>query len=134
LDGHIDIDDDIDDDILYWPMRSHCAIHRVYRAALGFSLRTSRPDFCERLGKVLVSVRLEWVRRPDQETHKYRVAKAWNGPIYLIENMSGYRNFAIVGAGTLGNYIIRQFLKEKAAGTVKEVVVLTRQVSSITTQ
>jgi len=44
---------------------------------------------------------------------KWRVAKAWNGPIYLIENMSGYRNFAIVGAGTLGNYIIRQFLKER---------------------
>lgn len=48
--------------------------------------------------------------------------------------MSGYRNFAIVGAGTLGNHIIRQFLKEKAAGTVNEVVVLTRQVSSITIQ
>jgi pyrroline-5-carboxylate reductase len=47
--------------------------------------------------------------------------------------MSGYKKFAIVGAGTLGNYIIRQFLKEKAAGTVKEVVVLTRQVSSVTT-
>jgi pyrroline-5-carboxylate reductase len=48
--------------------------------------------------------------------------------------MSGYRNFAIVGAGTLGNYIIRQFLKEKAAGTVNEVVVLTRQVSNTTIQ
>jgi hypothetical protein len=47
--------------------------------------------------------------------------------------MSGYKKFAIVGAGTLGNYIIRQFLKEKTAGTVKEVVVLTRQVSSVTT-
>ena len=45
--------------------------------------------------------------------------------------MSGYRNFAIIGAGALGNYIIRQFLKEKAAGTVNEVVVLSRQVSSI---
>jgi pyrroline-5-carboxylate reductase len=43
--------------------------------------------------------------------------------------MSGYKNFAIVGAGTLGNYIIRQFLSEKAARTVNEVVVLTRQVS-----
>ena len=46
------------------------------------------------------------------------------------ENMSGYKNFAIVGAGTLGNYVIRQFLKEKAAGVVNEVIVLTRQVSS----
>jgi uncharacterized protein YbjT (DUF2867 family) len=42
--------------------------------------------------------------------------------------MSKYTNFAIVGAGTLGNYIVQQFLKEKAAGDVKEVVVLTRQV------
>ena len=46
------------------------------------------------------------------------------------KNMSGYKNFAIVGAGTLGNFVIRQFLKEKAAGAVNEVVVLTRQVSS----
>lgn len=44
--------------------------------------------------------------------------------------MSGYKNFAIVGAGTLGNFVIRQFLNEKAAGTVNEVVVLTRQVNS----
>jgi saccharopine dehydrogenase-like NADP-dependent oxidoreductase len=42
--------------------------------------------------------------------------------------MSGYTNFAVVGAGTLGNYVIQQLLKDKAAGTVKEVVVLTRQV------
>jgi uncharacterized protein YbjT (DUF2867 family) len=42
--------------------------------------------------------------------------------------MSGYKNFAIVGAGTLGSYIVRQFLQEKAAGTVNEVLVLTRQV------
>jgi hypothetical protein len=55
---------------LHWPMRSHCAIHRVHRAPLSFSLRTSRPGFCERLRKVLVSVRLKWVGRPDQETHK----------------------------------------------------------------
>ena len=44
--------------------------------------------------------------------------------------MSGFKKFAIVGAGTLGNFVIRQFLKEKAAGAVNEVVVLTRQVSS----
>jgi len=42
--------------------------------------------------------------------------------------MSGYKNFAIVGAGTLGKYIVQQFQKEKNAGTVNEVVVLTRQV------
>jgi hypothetical protein len=46
------------------------------------------------------------------------------------KDMSGFKKFAIVGAGTLGNFVIRQFLKEKAAGAVNEVVVLTRQVSS----
>jgi hypothetical protein len=45
--------------------------------------------------------------------------------------MSGYTNFAVVGAGTLGVYIVQQLLKDKAAGIVKEVVVLTRQVMSI---
>ncbi|KAI0258374.1 NAD-binding protein [Gloeopeniophorella convolvens] len=46
--------------------------------------------------------------------------------------MSGYKNFAIIGAGTLGSYVVRQFLKEKAAGTVNQVVVLTRQGSKTT--
>jgi pyrroline-5-carboxylate reductase len=42
--------------------------------------------------------------------------------------MSAYKNFAIVGAGNIGSFLVRQFLKDKAAGTVNEVVVLTRQV------
>jgi hypothetical protein len=45
--------------------------------------------------------------------------------------MSGYKNFAIVGAGLTGSFIVRQFLMEKAAGTVNQVVVLTRQVSFV---
>ena len=44
--------------------------------------------------------------------------------------MSGYKNFAIVGAGVTGSFIVRQFLKDKAVGTINEVVVLTRQVLS----
>jgi pyrroline-5-carboxylate reductase len=44
--------------------------------------------------------------------------------------MSGYKNFAVVGAGNTGSLIVRQLLKDKAAGTVNEVVVLTREVSS----
>jgi len=48
--------------------------------------------------------------------------------------MSRYTNFAVVGAGTLGNYIVQQLLKDKAAGIVKEVVVLTRQGSKTTVQ
>ena len=43
--------------------------------------------------------------------------------------MSGYKNFAVVGAGATGSYLVRQFLKDKTAGTVNQVVVLTRQVS-----
>lgn len=43
--------------------------------------------------------------------------------------MSGYTNFAVVGAGTIGAYIIQQLLKDKASGVIKKVVVLTRQVS-----
>jgi len=46
--------------------------------------------------------------------------------------MSRYTNFAVIGAGTLGIYIVQQLLKDKAAGTVKEVVVLTRQGSKTT--
>jgi len=42
--------------------------------------------------------------------------------------MSGYTNFAVVGAGTLGIYIVQQLLNDKAAGIIQEVVVLTRQV------
>ena len=42
--------------------------------------------------------------------------------------MSRHTNFAVVGAGTLGSFIIKQLLKDKASGTVKEVIVLTRQV------
>ena len=43
--------------------------------------------------------------------------------------MSGYTNFAVVGAGTFGTFIVQQLLKDKAAGSIKEVIVLTRQVN-----
>jgi hypothetical protein len=42
--------------------------------------------------------------------------------------MSGYTHFAVAGAGTIGSYIVQQLLKKKAAGIIKEVVVLSRQV------
>ena len=45
--------------------------------------------------------------------------------------MSGYTKFAVVGAGRVGNYIVQELLKEKAAGVVKEVAVLTRQVKCL---
>ncbi|KAI9466592.1 NAD-P-binding protein [Lactarius psammicola] len=43
--------------------------------------------------------------------------------------MSGYKNFAVVGAGVIGNFIVRQLITDKVAGTVNDVVVLTRQAS-----
>jgi NmrA-like family len=42
--------------------------------------------------------------------------------------MSGYTKFAVVGAGRIGSCIVQELLKEKANGTIKEVIVLTRQV------
>ncbi len=47
--------------------------------------------------------------------------------------MSGYKNFAVVGAGTIGSFIIRQLLADKAAGAINDVVVLTRQASLAST-
>ncbi|KAI0296986.1 NAD-P-binding protein [Multifurca ochricompacta] len=46
--------------------------------------------------------------------------------------MSGYKNFAVVGAGSTGSFIIRQLLKDKSAGIVNNVVVLTREGSKTT--
>ncbi|KAI0300682.1 NAD-P-binding protein [Multifurca ochricompacta] len=46
--------------------------------------------------------------------------------------MSGYKNFAVVGAGSTGSFIIRQLLKDKSAGIVDNVVVLTREGSKTT--
>ncbi|KAN0124392.1 hypothetical protein V8E52_002041 [Russula decolorans] len=48
--------------------------------------------------------------------------------------MARYTKFAVVGAGTLGNFIVQQLLKDKASGTVNEVVVLTRQGSKASVQ
>jgi len=48
--------------------------------------------------------------------------------------MSGYTNFAVAGAGNIGGHIVQQLLKDKAAGVVKEVVVLSRQGSNNTIQ
>ncbi|KAF8258520.1 hypothetical protein EI94DRAFT_1754467 [Lactarius quietus] len=36
--------------------------------------------------------------------------------------MSGYKNFAVIGAGTIGTFIIHQLLTDKTAGTINDVV------------
>ncbi|KZO98444.1 NAD-binding protein [Calocera viscosa TUFC12733] len=40
--------------------------------------------------------------------------------------MSGYKRFAIAGAGALGKYIIEELLKEKATGKIDKIIILSR--------
>ena len=42
--------------------------------------------------------------------------------------MSGYKNFAVVGAGNLGKYILDEFATKLAQGTISSVALLTRSV------
>jgi len=42
--------------------------------------------------------------------------------------MSGYKRFAVAGAGTLGTFMVDELLKQKSTGRVGRVVVLTRSV------
>jgi len=46
--------------------------------------------------------------------------------------MSGYKNFAVIGAGRIGAFLIDQLLTDKAAGTINDIIVLTRQGSKTT--
>ena len=42
--------------------------------------------------------------------------------------MTGFKNFAVVGAGTIGTPIVEELLNAKSAGSVDKVVLLTRAV------
>ena len=44
--------------------------------------------------------------------------------------MSGYKNFAIAGAGLMGGLLADELLKAKSAGVVDRVVLLSRPVST----
>ncbi|KDQ57214.1 hypothetical protein JAAARDRAFT_35821 [Jaapia argillacea MUCL 33604] len=46
--------------------------------------------------------------------------------------MSGYKTFAIAGAGTIGAVIVEEYLKLKDEGTITSVIVLTRTASAAT--
>jgi hypothetical protein len=52
--------------------------------------------------------------------------------ILLAKTMSGYKSFAIWGAGHMGRPVIDAFLALKASGLDITVVVLTREVAYIT--
>ena len=43
--------------------------------------------------------------------------------------MSGYKNFAVIGAGTIGSIIIQRLITDKTSGAINNVVVLTRLAS-----
>jgi len=60
------------------------------------------------------------------------MTQGWREVTHTVDTtqlMSGYTNFAVIGAGGIGNSIVQQLLKDKAVGIVKEVVVLSRQVT-----
>jgi len=42
--------------------------------------------------------------------------------------MSGFKKFAIVGAGNVGGYFAEELLKKKAAGEIDDLVIVTRPV------
>ena len=42
--------------------------------------------------------------------------------------MSGFKNFAIVGVGNIGTYVLEELLIAKAEGIIDKVVILTRPV------
>ncbi len=42
--------------------------------------------------------------------------------------MSGFKKFAVVGAGNVGSLVVEELLKQKATGAVEEITVVTRPV------
>jgi hypothetical protein len=45
--------------------------------------------------------------------------------------MSGFKNFTIVGAGNVGGFIVEELLKQKAAGSIHEISIITRPVRPV---
>ncbi|KAH9055465.1 NAD-P-binding protein [Lactarius vividus] len=43
--------------------------------------------------------------------------------------MSGFKKFAVVGAGNIGGFIVEELLKQKATGVVEEITIVTRPAS-----
>jgi len=45
--------------------------------------------------------------------------------------MSGFKNFTIVGAGNVGGFIVEELLKQKAAGSINEISIVSRPVRPV---
>lgn len=84
-----------------------------------------------------------WNRRTKSALHRciYNVSASVSPPPTLVlkytlslcqsySNMSGYKIFAVVGAGNIGTPITEELLNAKSTGTVDKVVILSRPVSA----
>jgi saccharopine dehydrogenase-like NADP-dependent oxidoreductase len=47
--------------------------------------------------------------------------------------MSNFRSFAIIGAGNVGGFIVEELLKQKAAGAIDEITIVSRPVRHVPT-
>ncbi len=45
--------------------------------------------------------------------------------------MSGFRKFAVVGAGNVGGFIVEELLKQNAAGSIDEISIVSRPVHPV---
>lgn len=45
--------------------------------------------------------------------------------------MSNFRSFAITGAGKVGSFIVEELLKQKAAGAIDEITIVSRPVRHV---
>jgi hypothetical protein len=45
--------------------------------------------------------------------------------------MSGFKNFAVVGSGNVGGFIVEELLKQKAAGSINEISIISRPVRPV---
>ena len=45
--------------------------------------------------------------------------------------MSNFKSFAITGAGNVGGFIVEELLKQKAAGVIDEITIVSRPVRHV---
>jgi ornithine cyclodeaminase/alanine dehydrogenase-like protein (mu-crystallin family) len=69
----------------------------------------------------------------DKYPHALRTVTTTHLFIYIPTHiMSNFRKFAIVGAGNVGSFIVDELLKQKAAGTIDEISIISRPVRPVT--
>ena len=63
--------------------------------------------------------------------HRYLSEPARKAHLHTYLPMSGFKHFAVAGAGTIGTYLVEELLKTKRRGDIEEVRVRTRSVSVV---